>query len=93
MKKLESQVAIITGGTGSVATTVAEILREQGAKILLVDEDKEALQNALHRLGVGSGDDLAYEVGSNSADPSHYKQKAIERFGNANLYITLHDTI
>ncbi len=93
MKRLENQVAVITGGTGSIATTLAEILREQGAKILLVDEDKEALQTAMHRLGVGSGDDLAYEVGSNSADPSHYKQKAVERFGQVNLFITLHDTI
>ncbi|PMD97593.1 hypothetical protein BWI97_08220 [Siphonobacter sp. BAB-5405] len=89
MKRLENQVAVITNGTQSAATTLAEILRNEGAKVLLVDEDKEALQEAMHRLGVGSGDDLGYTIGSGESGPSAYAQQAIERFGKVDLFIAL----
>jgi len=50
MKRLENKVAIITGGSGQIGFTTAKNLAREGAKILLVDIDKEGLIEKEKRL-------------------------------------------
>lgn len=43
-QRFKKKVAIVTGGSGSIGFVTAKKLAEEGAKVLLVDIDEEALQ-------------------------------------------------
>ena len=85
MKKLEKKVAIITGGAGSIGRTTAKLFLDEGAKVLLVDLNEEALKKAVDELG---GKDVKYCVAnvSKSADVQRYIDKAVEAFGKIDVF-------
>lgn len=88
MKRLENKVALITGGAGSIGMTTAELFRQHGAKVMLVDLSEEALQDAVNRLGIGAGQDLAYTVAdvTQAADVENYVKETIKRFGKIDIF-------
>ena len=50
MRELENKTCIITGGAGSIGLASAELFIEEGARVMLVDRDREALEHARARL-------------------------------------------
>ena len=50
MGLLENKVCVVTGGAGSLGLASAALFLEEGAKVLLVDHDQGALQDALKAL-------------------------------------------
>jgi NAD(P)-dependent dehydrogenase (short-subunit alcohol dehydrogenase family) len=50
MKTLKNQVALITGATGGIGLATAKLFLDQGAKVMLADLDKKALEEALAQL-------------------------------------------
>lgn len=46
MKRLNGKVAIITGGTGGIGVAAAAMFMEEGAQVVLVDNDKAAIEKA-----------------------------------------------
>ena len=42
--KLKNKTAIITGGSGGIGFTTAELFLQHGARVLLVDIDENALK-------------------------------------------------
>jgi len=87
MKRLENKVAIITGGSGQIGFTTAKNLAREGAKILLVDIDKEGLiekEKEAKKLNY----DISYVVAdvTNPKDVEGYVKTAIDRYGKIDLF-------
>jgi NAD(P)-dependent dehydrogenase (short-subunit alcohol dehydrogenase family) len=56
---LQDKVCVITGGAGSIGTAAAKLMREEGAKIVLVDHSEAALRKAVAEIG---GDSVLWFV-------------------------------
>jgi NAD(P)-dependent dehydrogenase (short-subunit alcohol dehydrogenase family) len=85
MKSLESKVAIITGGAGSIGKTTAKVFLDAGAKVLLVDMQEDALQKAVEELG---NKNVKYAVAdvTKSADVQRYVSDAVTAFGKIDIF-------
>lgn len=85
MEKLENKVAIVTGGAGSIGRTTAELFLDEGAKVLLVDLNEDALKKAIDELG---GKDIKYCVAdvTKSTDVQRYVTQAVEAFGKIDVF-------
>ncbi|MGK0222840.1 MAG: NAD(P)-dependent dehydrogenase (short-subunit alcohol dehydrogenase family), partial [Limisphaerales bacterium] len=58
--RLEGKVAIITGGAGGIGKAAGRLFVEQGAQVLLVDLNEEALADACREIG---SNQVSYCVG------------------------------
>jgi meso-butanediol dehydrogenase/(S,S)-butanediol dehydrogenase/diacetyl reductase len=90
MDRLIGKVAVISGGGGGIGAATARLFCAEGAKVLLVDQDSEALEAktlALRRLS------LAFEVEACVADVASDVEagaaiaKAIERLGAVDVLV------
>ena len=66
---MDGKVCVITGGAGSVGLESARLLWQEGAKVMLVDNNKQMLTKALETLG-GESDSVSSVV----ADVSNTQQ-------------------
>jgi len=84
MGQLEQKTCVVTGGAGSIGLATAELFLEEGARVMLVDRDRGALERAhSHLLGKGLGEDrLAVQAGdvSQSRDVSGFIAATVERW-------------
>ena len=84
MSRLAGKVALITGGAGAIGFASAQAMVAEGARVLLVDLDADALERAVAELG---GEDAAHAV----ADITDADQVAaavaatVERFGSLHV--------
>ncbi len=85
MKKLENKTAIITGGAGSIGKASARLFLEEGAKILLVDLDEEALKKTAEELGSENVSWCAADV-SNTDDVKRYAEEAKNAFDSVDIF-------
>ncbi len=85
MKLLENKVAIITGGAGSIGKTTAQLFLEEGAKVLLVDMNEEALKKAVEELDNINVKYAAADV-TKSADVQRYVSEAVKSFGKIDVF-------
>ena len=56
-KQMQDKVCVITGGAGSIGAASARLLRNEGAKIMLVDLSEAALKSFAHEIG---GEEVAW---------------------------------
>jgi NAD(P)-dependent dehydrogenase (short-subunit alcohol dehydrogenase family) len=69
MGLMQHKVCVITGGAGSVGLESAKLLRQEGARVMLVDNNQQMLTRAVDALGGGSD-----TVSSMMADVSDTQQ-------------------
>ena len=51
MGKLDGKVAIITGGSGGIGSAAARVFANEGAQIMLVDLDGDAMAASVAEIG------------------------------------------
>ncbi len=85
MERLKNKVAIITGGAGGIGLATAKLFLKEGCKVLIVDLDKELLENASQGLDRKS---LSYCVSdvSKSEDTKRFVDTALERYGQIDIF-------
>lgn len=79
MKRFEDKVVIVTGAASGLGEATAERLSQEGAKLVLVDLNKDALDTLADKLG---GDVLVVKANvAELDDVKAYVAKTIEMFG------------
>ena len=84
MKELQDKVCVVTGGAGSIGLESARLFLEEGARVLLVDMNEEALGKAARGL---AADRVAWSVAdvSKASDTQAYLDKAVATFGKIDV--------
>jgi len=85
MKKLENKTAVITNDAGSIGKETAALFLEEGAKVLLVDLDEEALKQTAAELGNENISWCAADV-SNTDDVKRYANEVKKTFGSVDIF-------
>ena len=85
MKRLENKSAVITGGAGAIGKTTAKQFLDEGAKVLLVDLDEDALKSTVDDL---DNNHVHYAVAdvSNEDDVKNYANEAKKHFGHVDVF-------
>ena len=87
MKRLENKVAIITGGGGGIGSATAALFVREGAKVLLVDCNEQALREVVHV--INNKDAVSYVLAdvTQPDQVQNYVNKAVERYGRIDVFI------
>lgn len=85
MTKLANKVAVITGGSGAIGTATARLFVDEGAKVVLVDINEEALKQAASELGSDNVSFVAANV-TKSADVQKYVEHTVNTFGKIDIF-------
>lgn len=87
MNKFEGKVAIITGGSGSIGFETAKNLASQGAKVLIVDINEDALKEK-EQEAKAEGYDVSYEVAdvTKAEDSKKYVDTCLSRYGKIDYF-------
>ncbi len=85
MERLKNKVALITGGAGGIGLATAKLFLEEGAKVMLVDISKDALEKASGEL---DHENLSYYVAdvSKVKDTQNYVKHAMEVYGKIDIF-------
>lgn len=86
MKRLQSKVAIITGGSGGIGKAAAARFLEEGASMVLVDIDQAGLDATAKELDGGERILTSKADVSREDDVKRYVQAALERFGRIDVF-------
>jgi NAD(P)-dependent dehydrogenase (short-subunit alcohol dehydrogenase family) len=79
---MEGKVCVITGGAGSLGLESARLLLQEGAKVMLVDNNQQMLTQAVAKLG-GDCDTVSAVVSdvSDTRQTRNYIQRTVEKWG------------
>jgi len=88
--RLEGKVAVLTGGAGGIATATAGVMAREGASLLLVDRDADALQRAADavrgRLADGARIETHVADVTTVDGVKGYVQAALDAFGRIDAF-------
>ncbi|MDQ3181156.1 MAG: SDR family oxidoreductase [Acidobacteriota bacterium] len=88
LKNLNEQTIVITGATSGIGLTTARMAAEQGAKLVLVARNEEALRQLTDEINANGGNAI-YSV-ADVADENALRQaaqKAVENFGGFDTWV------
>ncbi|APA63117.1 SDR family NAD(P)-dependent oxidoreductase [Maribacter sp. 1_2014MBL_MicDiv] len=85
MSRLKDKVAVITGGTGGIGMASAKLFLAQGVKVVLVDNNEEAIIEARTKLHNKNVSYFKADV-SKKEDTIQYLNHALETFGKIDVF-------
>jgi NAD(P)-dependent dehydrogenase (short-subunit alcohol dehydrogenase family) len=80
MSGLDGKVIVVTGAAGGIGGATAQLLVDNGAKVFLVDVDREGLGSVVSSLGDDHAALASADV-SQPVDNQRFVQAAVDRFG------------
>ena len=86
MNKLENKVAVITGGSGGLGVAAAKLFVEEGAKVVIVDINEDALKTAVKDI---NHENISYVV-SDVTQPEqvqNFVNVAVQRHGQIDVFL------
>jgi len=86
MARLAEKTAIVTGAAGGIGLATSTLFAQEGAKVLLVDLNEQALQEAVAAIG---SDAVSYAV-ADVTQPEQvqaYVRTAVERYDGIDVFI------
>ena len=86
MGRLAGKVAVITGGAGGIGKAAGKLFVDEGADVLLVDLDEQALRDAVETLGSNRASYCVADVTS-KADNEAMIAVAEERYGGVDILL------
>lgn len=86
MTRLTNKVALITGAGSGIGLATAELFAREGAKVVLVGRNEQALRAAVSRIGADRASAVAADV-SKPEDNERMVKAAIDRFGGLDIFI------
>jgi NAD(P)-dependent dehydrogenase (short-subunit alcohol dehydrogenase family) len=86
MNRLENKVAVITGGAGGIGKAAGKLFIAEGADVLLVDLDEQALKSACDEIG---GTKISYCLAdvASASDNKLMIEIAEERYGGVDILL------
>lgn len=85
MERLKDKVAVITGGTGGIGLATANLFLEQGAKVVLVDKNSEAIEKARAKLNNKNISYFQADV-SKKEDTIKFLNHSLKTFGKIDVF-------
>ena len=84
MNRFKDKAIVITGGAGSIGKETAKHYVDEGAKVMLVDLDENALKNAKEE--IGNNVEIQSADVADSSDVEAYVNAAKEKFGKVDAF-------
>ena len=86
MGRLDGKVAIVTGGASGIGLATGKLFAQEGAKVLLVDIQEEALKKAVEAF---KNDGVSYVVAdvSQPQQTERFVQTAVTLYGGIDIFI------
>ena len=84
MGKLAGKVALITGAASGIGAAAAQLFAEEGARVFLVDIDRDALESTAKEIGTEIADHMTANV-SDENQTEQYVSAVVKRFGRIDV--------
>ena len=85
MPRLENKIAVITGATGGIGLATARLFADEGARVVLVDLNRDALAAAVTEIGADRATGCVADV-SDPAAVQAYVQHAVASYGRIDCF-------
>ncbi|MCL2338308.1 MAG: SDR family oxidoreductase [Firmicutes bacterium] len=88
MADFQNKVAVVTGAANGIGKEISKSFAQAGAKVVLVDLQEDALRQAAKDLGLKEREYLLVAADiSKEKDVQNYVNRAVDTFGNIDIFI------